>query len=246
MLKDMWFIGVDFVNEIYHTLSSMKADAATDRKKTPFVYQFFNVFCFTTNPLADFKNVPAHLVNSVIKVLNDSIKLPKLIVLIPDQDLVKFIEQEEATEFSLMAGTAIGWIANQIDRAIEIRRDHLQLKHMGSTMPDEPRIVWIKALGRMLSASEAQIKFKFNSELEETLALRNNHYIMDIQWALPNITDFSQIGKLTGVGQIRFWKEINQQLELFEFKDLDLTPVPRRALHPSMFGDATSSRYDGY
>ena len=88
---------------------------------------------------------------------------------------------------------------NQIDRAIEIGKDHLQSKNMGSIAANEPRIVWIKGLGQLLSADEARIKFKFNSELEEILATKKQHYIMDVQRALSNVMDFNHFGTLTGV-----------------------------------------------
>ena len=94
-------------------------------------------------------------------------------------------------------------------------------------MGNEPKIIWIKALGRLKSREEAKAKFKFNSELKDVLSRRPNHFVMDVQRALANVTDFSQFGDLSGIGKLRFWNEFNRQLELFELKDISLKPVSK-------------------
>ena len=63
--------------------------------------------------------------------------------------------------------------------------------------------------------------------MEEMLSRKTDHYVMDVQRALSNITDFTQSGNLSGIGKIRFWNEINRQLEMFEFKDMELRPISK-------------------
>ena len=120
------------------------------------------------------------------------------------------------------------WITKQLDRAVEIRKDYLRVKSIRSILANEPKFLWIHALGRLKSREEATSKYKFNTEMEEMLSCKTGHYVMDVQQALSNITDFTQMGNLSGIGKICFWNEINRQLQLFEFKAWNCVQYPRR------------------
>ena len=121
-VKDVWLIGDQFLMETYHELSTMKSAAVTDRKKPPFIFQFYNVYTFTMNPLSLQHDVLARIVNCLIKGLNDNVKLPSLLIMIPDHDLLNFLweKTDGDRDISILLNRAIGWIATQIDRALEI------------------------------------------------------------------------------------------------------------------------------
>ena len=231
MLKNCWLIGDNFLTEIYHELSSMKSAAFAEKKRPPFIYQYFNVSTFTTNPLSVLDDVLARLINCFIKGLNDNVHLPGLLIVIPDQDILNFFEHfidiGNSKDVRTLTEIGINWLATQIDRAIDIRKDHLQIRNLSAVVLNEPKIIWIKALGRMKSHKEAMAKFDFNSKMCDVLSRRKNHLVMDVQHALANITDFTKFGDLCGVGKLRFWNEFNRQLELFELKDVDLIPMAR-------------------
>ena len=114
----------------------MKSALYTE-KKPPFVYQYFIISTFTTNPLSDQDDVLARLVNCFIKGLNDNIRLPSLLVVIPDHDLLNYVAQYtmgNSTQEQLLERVfrwAIQWIAGQLDHAIEIRKDYLQIRNTG-------------------------------------------------------------------------------------------------------------------
>ena len=110
---------------------------------------------------------------------------------------------------------------------MEIRKDYLKVKSVGAVSANELKFLWIRALGRLKSRDEAKSKYKFNTEMEEMLSRKTDHFVMDVQRALSNITDFTQRGDLSGIGKIRFWNEINRQLQLFEFKDVELRPTSK-------------------
>ena len=93
--KDIWFIGDAFVNDIYHELQNLQ-ESRKRHKQSLYIYQEFNVKCFTTNPLANIKNVAVRLLNAFIKALNDNNKLPKYVVFIPDWDLISYINYFES------------------------------------------------------------------------------------------------------------------------------------------------------
>ena len=148
----------------------MKTSAGMEKKKPPFVYKYFNVSTFTTNPLSDMEDVLARLINCFIKELNDNIYLPSLLVMIPDHDLLNYVANYfsndtrlDSTDLRNAFGKAIQWLASQLDRAIEIRKDALHIRHNGAVDPLEPRILWIKVLGWLKSRQEVLDKYIYNS-----------------------------------------------------------------------------------
>ena len=60
--------------------------------------------------------------------------------------------------------------------------------------------------------------------LEEILATETDAHIMNISTlAESNYFDYS--GNLTEKGQWEFWKEVNKQMKMFDYKEIELLPV---------------------
>ena len=78
------FIGDVFIHDIYHALQQMNTTAKVSKNTAVYIYDMYNVRCFTANPLSEVKNVAARLVNALIKAVNDAEKLLKSIIVIPD------------------------------------------------------------------------------------------------------------------------------------------------------------------
>ena len=88
----------------------------------------------------------ARIVNCFINALNDNMKLPRLVVIIPDHDILNYI-YHYTSGISLICGSAIDWITSQVDRAVEIRKDYLRVRSIGAVSANEPKFLWIRALG---------------------------------------------------------------------------------------------------
>ena len=86
-IKDLWFIGDEFVNKMYHALQAIQTENRVVKKRDLFIYEEFNVKCFTKNPLTNVHSVATRLVNALIKALNDHNHLPRLIIVIPNRDM---------------------------------------------------------------------------------------------------------------------------------------------------------------
>ena len=69
-------MGDSFVNDNFHAFPTMAAKAHHDNRKKPYVYDTYNMKCYTANPLSKTSAVPAWILNLVIKALNDRSKLP--------------------------------------------------------------------------------------------------------------------------------------------------------------------------
>ena len=70
---------------------------------------------------------------------------------------------------------------------------------------------------------QAEAARKFNTALDEVLAHQEDHYILDVNEVLIDISYFNN-EKLNGFGKVKFWREIDHQLELFDYKRISLLP----------------------
>ena len=107
------------MNETYHALQAMKTQAViNNRDSIPYLYEFYNVKYFTTNPLSSVRDVLARLVNALIKAINDNQRLPHIILVVPDTDLLRFV-QNHNNQTELMSGAAVTWITNEMTKAVK-------------------------------------------------------------------------------------------------------------------------------
>ena len=230
-LKGLWFIGDDAVTDSYHVFPAMKNEAVLAKRRIPYVFEFYNVSCFTTNLLSEMKDVLARLVNSFVKALNENVYLPRLVVVIPEDDLLHFIDHF-CSGISLISSVAINWIVNQMERAVEAIKDYLQRQCLGAIAPNEPKFIWVKAISKGFRKTESTVKYKYNPEMEEALTNQRNHYIMSLQRSF-NSTHFNSRGKFTASGNVRFWDEINKLLESFDRQKVSLKPLSKSQLMPT-------------
>ena len=163
-INNLWLIRDQFLNDIFHALPSLHHSAQASKQQIPFVYDFYNVMCYTPNPNSLIKNVLARLANCLIKVLNDSLKMPRIIIVIPDVDILKFIAAKFGLEsIKSMISAASSWVINQFQHAIEAKKEGR--RKIGAIIGSEPKIVWVKALyGTNSSHTEGKITKFFNAK----------------------------------------------------------------------------------
>ena len=154
----------------YHIFPELKREAVHNRQKVPYIYEYYNVSCFTSAPDALVLDILARFVNCLIKALNDMSKLPRFIVVVPETDILQFVNfSQQGTRY--VCREAISWIVAQMARAIDAKKDQLLRKKAGAVIANEPKIVWVKAVKNMnLDTQSIKQINKFNSMLEDVLA----------------------------------------------------------------------------
>ena len=116
--KDLWIIGDKFLNEIYHALPAIKLAAKEADEKTPYIYNQFNIKCYTSKPQSGNSSIPARLVNCMIKAMNELEKLPRIILIIPDWDILKFLDFN-MYGIEELCNSVLHWIITNIKRAMD-------------------------------------------------------------------------------------------------------------------------------
>ena len=70
----------------------MKNKAKEEKRAKPYIFDYYNVKCFAVDPLSASSDVITNLINCVIRAVNENAKLPRHIIVIPENNLVKHFD----------------------------------------------------------------------------------------------------------------------------------------------------------
>ena len=113
MLKDVWLLGDEFLHDAMKELSTMMKTAKKKQKPAPYIYQMYNI----TGYFASFgTRGPLNIINPLIDALNENEHLPKLIIVVPDKDLIANTKHFNST---YVMGKIMHYIIKQFDLFIK-------------------------------------------------------------------------------------------------------------------------------
>ena len=224
-IKDCWLIGDSFLQDVYKTFMDMKTDAKDGKCPMPYLYEYYNISYFVENPLSGKYNTLSNLSNSIVRGLNTKTKaevdyqLPRFIIMLPEDDILKFINFF-MYGVSTITGRCLNWLINEVDRSIEARNDELRRKRAGTVTPNEPKFIWITMMDRPNISYNDMLacRGKYNGILENLLANKQNHFILDISKEIVHPANFFRNKRINTRGKLALWKEIDKNLEDFDYR----------------------------
>ena len=223
-VKDLWIIGDKFVNELFHAYPALNAEVKKQNTQHPFAYDFYNVRCFTSSPVSTTKSVPARLLNCLLKALNENNNLPRFVIVVPDWNLLQFMQHNG---FGIMEMTAalVRWMVTNMLWAVGSKKEQLRMVKPGALISGEPKIIWVKMIKRLRGYSKLlAVCNKFNQVMEKVLAAKKSQYLIDLSPAINDSDLFTSANELNGDGRVTFWKELDNCLQLFDDHELPLMP----------------------
>ena len=220
------------MNDNFYALPAWNTHAKIAKKTGPYIYEEYNVRCFTANPLSEVKQVPERLVNCLIKALNENNKLPRIVVVIPDWDLVRYMQIFYGIESA--AQKIISWIADNMIKSVKAKEDELYRKKPGAVVYGKPKFIWVKMINRFNGEFDRHltVRSKYNRGLELAMMEKRNHYIIDPNEGLNDPAYFTQLNDLNGDGRIKFWKILDNNLKDFDYQRKSLKLAIANCLQP--------------
>ena len=192
-ISDIWFISDKFIHDHYHMLPLMLVQANMNKRDKPYMYDQYNVKCFTRPPLSQTRSVPVRIVNSLVKALNEAQKLPRFVIVILDWDILKYADHSTFGVEKVMK-RILSWMISNLVRVVEMKKDQLYHIKKGAINASEPKFVWVKMLQRMMSQDKIlTVRGKYNWTLENLLADKKYHYVIDPNPILCDHEYFTQI-----------------------------------------------------
>ena len=132
----------------------MNVQLQKDNLTPPYVYTQYNVKCFTSNPISTVKSVPARLVNCLIKAINEGAtkeeRLSRLIVIIPDWDMLKYMNHN-THGITKLTTKLVQWMVTNIDWALLSRKEQIGKLKPGALSQNEPKVIWVLVINRLYS-----------------------------------------------------------------------------------------------
>ena len=222
MANDLWLIGDEFLNKVYHILPEIRVQARANKTPFPYIYDYYNLHCYTPNPVTMINSTLARDVNCLIKALNESLKLPKLIVFILDTDLIDYIMITANSERKSAIHAGISWITTQVNRAVMGKKDNIMRRCPGVIIAFEPKIVWVNAINPLQNSG----LMAYNNILRDIVMESDiSHHYMDINEVMYQENNcFDHNYRLNGTGRVKFWLELDKAIEMFDKKKLPLRP----------------------
>ena len=115
--EDIWFIGDTFLKDSIDTLFPLKKAAIVKKQPKPYIFQFYSISrCYVVMGSA-IKDI-ARLLNPLIHGMNEESILPKMVVIIPDVDMLRYMQNNEGTTPVLVIGSFLHYAIKQIDMLI--------------------------------------------------------------------------------------------------------------------------------
>ena len=217
----MWLVGDRFLKEIFYSLPAMRNERKNTKTQQLFIYEQFNVHGIFPSNFHSMKSALGRVINTCIYGLNKFEKLPKLLLVILDKDLLDDIKIEESGS-SIPLGMAIEWLVGEMDKMINRKRLMMKDVKPGSITNAEPKLLWLKMIAR--PRTEARGRLKFDDILEDILATRKNHFILQPDDFIDR-NHFNRLDDLTVSGREEFWRCVDQNIKNFEKEQISLIPL---------------------
>ena len=197
------------------------------QKPPPYIYEYFNVFCFFTSHRQFQNNIIARVQNAIVKAFNRREKLPKYIIMILNSDLLESTNHFTYGVKSMLVRW-VSYLSKFIEKCISICKEQLFKIHPGAVVGANPRVVWVKMINKpQVPPTDACYRIqllthKFNTVIDDlTKAKRGNHTMMIRALEDPH---FLPTGYLNQFGQMQFWKEFDYHFKRFDRREITLLP----------------------
>ena len=125
-IREVWVVGTEFLDSMYDMFIEMRKQAKKDNRRLPYLYEQYNISYLLQDQLEGAVNPLSQLYNALVKGLNMTPhKLPHMIVLVPENDILKTINFY-GFGISLLIGKCLDWLINEIDHAVTKRRNDIE------------------------------------------------------------------------------------------------------------------------
>ena len=137
--EKLWFIGDKFAYNTYQDyFKNLKSEDGTP---TTYSYLNYEVRAYLTSQhTLNVKNILSRLRNALITALNEHAVLPKLITIVPDDDIINQVIDDDNQELSFHYERLLSGLCNLFTKTIDCFKDLLPSK---AKRENVPHILWI-------------------------------------------------------------------------------------------------------
>ena len=146
-IYDVWFVGDGFFREVFPALQAMQQQAKLTKSSVPYLYEYYNVFGYYSMRSSGMRYCIGRILNSLIVGLNTRERLPRLVVLIIDKDIIEDVGIDSNRPSDELPAS-IGWLFKQIEIVIKRKRMEIVEKKPGAVYSNDQKIMIVDMLCR--------------------------------------------------------------------------------------------------
>ena len=207
--ETLWFLGDE-------SLTKASGHLSNDELEDLYIKCNYNIKFQVDNNLSLNRSVLGHICNTMINAVNNNLLLPKAIIVILDDDLIKPIK----SHLSYVFGAMVHWLIGEFDKIVKIHKDNLPLK---SRKVSYPVFIWI-APPQNAFFKNNEIRQKIDKVLKRTTEMGKNHIMLRMKklWNYHEHGYVDESGvRFTSKGYQAMWKSIDS---VIQFWDRHLAP----------------------
>ena len=160
------------------------------------------------------KNILSRVRNALIKAISCEILLPKVIMVIMDNDLMDAIEHYKPG-ISYVLGRTLEWVINEFHKIITSHKENLPTKCRKFKYPT---FLWMKIPNHEIYGHYNTYKDKYNSTLEKVCKLFREMETLDMDkgaWKKRELSYFEE-GRISHIGLTTYWQAICNAFEIWD------------------------------
>ena len=247
-IEKIWIIGDEFANNTVHPFyrSHKKNDSPTT-----YAYTYYEVKEFTTaRNSVNTKNILSRLRNGLITALNEHNSLPRLIVMVVDDDIITSLpaRQHQSTDRTSLTNSYEHILSNlckMLEIAIDCYKDMLPPKAKRDKFP---HILWIAPpTHKFFSERNNEKRVKFTTALSTVVAIQRNMSMLKLvkHWNHDDGNLFlEQQYRYTTEGLNKYWASVDASIKFWDVAIVKKFEKPAKKTDgKSIVSQATGSTY---
>ena len=172
-------------------------------------------------------NMIGRIRNELVHAVNSQALLPRVIVIIPDNDILTSIPYK-GMGISDAYDHVIHWLADEFNKIIEVKKDTL---HFRAIKHEFPAFIWM-APPQNMGFEDNEFRAKFTRSLKNVLTVLDNHTMLKLKkiWSFDEPTLFAE-NKFTKRGFRCYWYSVDSAIEFWHNHLATKKSRPKAPLH---------------
>ena len=159
-------------------------------------------------------NVISCIRNNFIGALSAQPTLPKFVVVVPDNDIIKYFLYKDEHDMQERYARLLKWLMCQYDRMVSSQKEYLTPK---SKRANEPYFVWIKPpMHESIHSKELRLREMFKKALDNCTSMHQNTFALQLKkmWDPSDKLLYNrEERRFTANGLILYWQAVDKTVK---------------------------------
>ena len=208
-LETVWFLGDEFCHDSFEV--HFKRNNNIGYLKENFGITGY----FTTKYMSHDQNTISRLRNSLAAAIREKTYLPKYVVIVPDDDIMKYAKVAKLDSSQKSVERLISAVMKQHNKYISIHKENLPRRAKRELYP---QFIWIEAPINTAFANNAA-RIKFNASLNHVAKFQQNMTVIQLKkiWDTEDPNYYVHDSRrFTVEGYSKYWEAVNASVKFMD------------------------------